>query len=442
MRPVANEIMNHSSESLDHPQRIALAGELHARPFMRIDPPARVLHLALFDGESLTQHPAWLAILCECFGVTPPVSGARYFSHDFGPYRLKWENHAEFSTYTFVLRDSDGPVFAESPLAGLPQSWLSALKGYVISATQLSFIKGPVEPSYANDSAVHDCFVGTVVAGARVMAGAEAWSEFLVQPDGVGRFLLRDVSLREFQAGRLTQRVLEIDTYRMMALLALPVAQQCQPAISIAEADLAVISRELAGVASPDEEQSLLERLTRLSASIEAMVENNNYRFSAADAYFNIVRARLQELREERIEGAPTFGEFMDRRLVPAIDFCASVRRRQGELVERLSRADSLLRTRVTMTQERNNAEILVSLNQRAAVQLRLQQTVEGFSTVAISYYLLGLSNYLFKSLDKLGFPVNVDIASGIAIPVVIVTVWFGVRRIRHSLVGQDASTH
>ena len=157
---------------------------------------------------------------------------------------------------------------------------------------------------------------------------------------------------------------------------------------------------------------------------------------------FNIVRARLQELREERIEGAPTFGEFMDRRLVPAIDFCASVRRRQGELVERLSRADSLLRTRVTMTQERNNAEILVSLNQRAAVQLRLQQTVEGFSTVAISYYLLGLSNYLFKSLDKLGFPVNVDIASGIAIPVVIVTVWFGVRRIRHSLVGQDASTH
>lgn len=440
MPPVATEIMIHSSESLDHPQRIALAGELHARPFMRIDPPARVLHLALFDGETLTRHPVWLAILCECFGVTPPASGARYFSHDFGPYRLKWENHAEFSTYTFVLRDADGPVFTESPLAGLPQSWLSALKGYVISATQLAFIKGAAD--YANDSAVHGCFVGTVVAGARVMAGAEAWSDFLVQPDGVGRFLLRDVSLREFQAGRLTQRVLEIDTYRMMALLALPVAQQCQPAISAAEADLASISRELAEVASPDEEQSLLERLTLLSATIEAMVEDNNYRFSAADAYFNIVRARLQELREERIEGSPTFGEFMERRLVPAIDFCASVRRRQGELVERLSRADSLLRTRVTMTQERNNAAILASLNQRAAVQLRLQQTVEGLSTVAISYYLLGLSNYLFKSLDKLGFPVNADLASGIAIPVVLAAVWFGIRRIRHSLVGEEASLH
>lgn len=440
MPTVAAEIMIHSSESLDHPQRIALAGELHARPFMRIDPPARVLHLAVFDGESLTQHPVWLTILCECFGVTPPVSAARYFSYDFGPYRLKWENHAEFSTYTFVLRDADGPVFAESPLAGLPQSWLSALKGHVISATQLAFIKGPAD--YANDSAVHDCFVGTVVAGARVMAGAEAWSDFLVQPDGVGRFLLCDVSLREFQAGRLTQRVLEIDTYRMMALLALPVAQQCQPAISAAEADLAAISRELAEVASANEEQSLLERLTKLSASIEAMVENNNYRFSAADAYFNIVRARLQELREERIEGSPTFGEFMDRRLVPAIDFCASVRRRQGELVERLSRADSLLRTRVTMTQERNNAAILVSLNQRAAVQLRLQQTVEGFSTVAISYYLLGLSNYLFRSLDKLGYAVNADLASGIAIPVILAAVWFGIRRIRHSLVREENCSH
>ncbi len=434
--------MNHSSESLDHPQRMFLAGELHARPFMRIDPPARVLHLALFAGESFMRHPAWLAILCECFGVTPPVAGARYFSHDFGPYLLKWENHAEFSTYTFVLRDADGPAFAEAPLSCLPQSWMAALKGCVISAIQLAFVKGTHEPGEANDSPLRDCFVGNVVAGARVMAGAEAWSDFLVQPDGVGRFLLRDVSLREFQAGRLTQRVLEIDTYRMMALLALPVAQQCQPAISAAEADLAVISRELAEVASPDEEQSLLERLTLLSATIEAMVEDNNYRFSAAEAYFNIVRARLQELREERIEGAPTFGEFMERRLVPAIDFCASVRRRQGELVERLSRADSLLRTRVTMTQERNNAAILASLNQRAAVQLRLQQTVEGFSTVAISYYLIGLSNYLFKSLDKLGFPVNPDLASGVAIPVVLAAVWFGVRRIRHSLIGKNDASH
>lgn len=419
-----------------------LAGELHARPFMRIDPPARVLHLALFDRESLARHPAWLSILCECFGVTPPAVGARYFSHDFGPYLLKWENHAEFSTYTFVLRNADVSTFAEAPLSCLPQSWLAALKGCVISAIQLAFVKGPRDPGYANDSLLRDCFVGNVVAGARVMVGAEVWSDFLVQPDGFSRFLLRDVSLRESQAGRLTQRVLEIDTYRMMALLALPVAQQCQPAISAAEGELAAISRELAGVSLPEEEQSLLGRLTRLSASIEAMLEDNNYRFSAADAYFNIVRARLHELREERIEGVPTFGEFLERRLVPAIDFCASVRRRQGELVERLSRADSLLRTRVTMTQERSNAAILASLNQRAAVQLRLQQTVEGFSTVAISYYLLGLSNYLFKSLDKLGLPVSPDLASGIAIPVIVAAVWFGVRRIRHSLVGENPPSH
>lgn len=266
------------------------------------------------------------------------------------------------------------------------------------------------------------------------MAGGEVWSDFLVQPDGVSRFLLRDVGLREFQAGRLSQRVLEIDTYRMMALLALPVARECQPVIREAEAALAAISGELAAADSPEAERSLLERLTRLSARIEAMAEADNYRFSASAAYFSIIRARLQELREERIEGVPTLGEFMERRLVPAMEFCESVRRRQHELIERLSRTDSLLRTRVTMTQERYNSAILASLNKRAELQLRLQHAVEGFSIVAISYYLLGVLGYGLKALGKLGVPVEAELATGLALPLVVGAVWFAVRRAQRAL--------
>ena len=436
--PTNHEPILHPARQLNHPLRLSLAGEMHARPFMRIEPPERALHLALFAGDALDRHHAWLCALCESFGVSPPDREAGHFFHDFGPYRLKWENHSEFSTYTFALRGPFDAPFEDDPLRRLPQSWLAQLAGHVISAAQLAFVSAPDEPLRANDPRIGAQFTGQLIAGARVMTGGAVWSDFQVQPDGVSRFLLYDIGLREFQAGRLSQRVLEIDTYRMMALLALPVARECQPVIREAETALAEISRELAVADSPDTERWLLERLTRLSARIEAVAEANDYRFSAASAYFSIVRARLHELREERIEGVPTFGEFMDRRLVPAMEFCDFVRRRQHELIERLSRTDSLLRTRVTMTQERHNSAILASLNKRAELQLRLQQAVEGFSTVAISYYLLGVLGYLFKSLSKLGVPISPDLASTIALPIVLGAVWFGVHRVRHSLLGRS----
>lgn len=385
-----------SQRTLNHPLRLALAGEMHARPFLRIEPPERVLHLALFAGDALDRHHAWLGELCECFGVSAPQRGASYFFHDFGPWRLKWENHSEFSTYTFAFRGDGSGDFADDLLRRLPQAWLGQLAGNVISAAQLAFVSAGGQPLAASDPWLRTQFSGPLIAGARVMAGGEVWSDFLVQPDGVSRFLLRDVGLREFQAGRLSQRVLEIDTYRMMALLALPVARECQPVIREAEAD--------------------------------------NYRFSASAAYFSIIRARLQELREERIEGVPTLGEFMERRLVPAMEFCESVRRRQHELIERLSRTDSLLRTRVTMTQERYNSAILASLNKRAELQLRLQHAVEGFSIVAISYYLLGVLGYGLKALGKLGVPVEAELATGLALPLVVGAVWFAVRRAQRAL--------
>ena len=129
-----------SQRTLNHPLRLALAGEMHARPFMRIEPPERVLHLALFAGDALERHHAWLGELCECFGVSAPQRGASYFFHDFGPWRLKWENHSEFSTYTFAFRGDGSDDFADDLLRRLPQAWLGLLAGNVISAAQLAFV--------------------------------------------------------------------------------------------------------------------------------------------------------------------------------------------------------------------------------------------------------------------------------------------------------------
>lgn len=63
-----------------------------------------------------------------------------------------------------------------------------------------------------------------------------------------------------------------------------------------------------------------------------------------------------------------------------------------------------------------------------------MQHAVEGFSIVAISYYLLGVLGYGLKALGKLGVPVEAELATGLALPLVVGAVWFAVRRAQRAL--------
>jgi uncharacterized membrane-anchored protein len=188
-----------------------------------------------------------------------------------------------------------------------------------------------------------------------------------------------------------------------------------------------------------DEDQALLDKITSLAARMEKISVHNSYRFSASQAYFNLVKARIEELREERVEGIPTLAEFMGRRLTPAMDTCVSVTRRQEILATRIGRSNDLLRTRVGIEQERQNRKILQSLNARAAQQLRMQQAVEGLSVVALSYYLLGLIGYVGKALKAANLPVNPDILIGALAPLVALAVWGSLRKLHKRLNGAIA---
>jgi uncharacterized membrane-anchored protein len=77
-------------------------------------------------------------------------------------------------------------------------------------------------------------------------------------------------------------------------------------------------------------------------------------------------------------------------------------------------------------------------MDRRASLQLRLQETVEGLSVVAISYYLVGIVSYMAKALKGVGLPIDPDLAVGLAIPVVLFLVWSGVKRIRKVVTGDE----
>lgn len=320
--------------------------------------------------------------------------------------------------------------FARCALDQVPAQWVAGLPGQMLVGTHVALVRG-TEQAPDHEALSLRLFAGNTLVGGAIAAGAaHALTDLRIHPDGFGRLWVADRGMTPRQAGRMVQRLLEIDTYRMLALLALPVARKLAPFLAQRERELAQVATTLASGEQADE-SALLERLTRLEAEIESQRAENDYRFSAAAAYHELVQRRIAELREERIQGLQTFQEFTERRLAPAMNTCRTVAERLESLSERLARATQQLSTRVDIQRERQNAAVLESMNRRAKLQLRLQETVEGLSVAAVTYYIVGLVGYVAKALKAGGVHIDPDLAMGISIPVVAVLVALGVRKIR-----------
>jgi len=414
----------------DHPLRQMLAGEIHARPFEQAVPPLRASHLAiLHQGDEETER-AVLKDLLAPHGAELPAPGTIHMIRDLGALRLRWERHTEFSTYTFLRNDGFDAPFDATALDLVPQVWLSQLPGPVIAAVHLAFEDQP-----RDSDAVAAFFAGNQLVGSIVQDGAaEIWSDFRIHADGFGRILIRNRALSPGQSGRLLQRVCDLETYRLMALLALPDAKQVHGAVSRIDRALADIITNIASAGGLESERDLLDQLTRLAAETEQMDAATSFRLGAARAYWAIVQQRIGTLREVRISGFQTIGEFMERRLAPAMKTCDSASERQGTLSERVARASDLLRTRVNIALSENNRDLLRSMDARVSMQLQLQETVEGLSVVAISYYLMGLVGYANKGLKSIGIGIDPDLFTLIALPIIVGATYVAVKRLRHAL--------
>jgi len=427
------------SPKLNHPNRLLLAAEVHARPFVQMQAPVHVSHLAVFSEEmSNLDHHRLLASLCERFGVAAPVESAVHYFHDFASFRLKWERHTEFSTYTFI---DDGPaeaLFSAQPIRHIPHDWIAQLQGRVLVALNLSVESGqPIAPTHPK---LKELFRPSPLVGSRVLAGGEVWTDFHVAADGFSCILVRDTGLQETQTGRLIQRLCEIETYRMMALLALPIARKYSQILDAAESELARLSAELSSERVGRQEEQLLHDLSSLAVRIQALALQGNFRYGAAQAYYKLVEARIAELRESRIEGVPTLGEFMDRRVAPAMASCSNAALRVEKLGNKIAQAIDLLRTRVSIVQERQNQAVLLSLSENSHHQLRLQQAVEGLSVVVITYYVTSLLGYLLKATRFAGVDLPVELLMGVFLPFIFAATWFGLKRFQRRALKADRS--
>ena len=412
-----------------HPDREALLAEAHARPYTPLVSPMVATRLATLSGEAgLAADRAHMAALCRRLASAEPGPDSRWCALDAGSWSLRWERHTEFSTWTFFHPSDRAHPFLEDAHDRAPRDWLEALPGELLVATTLDLRKGESASSVS-------ALLGGDAIGARLLDGAASvFTDLRPDAGGMTRYFLLDNGDDPVRAGRLALGLLEIETYRLMALLAFPVARAAAQELGRIEEEAREVASQLARDSGADEDRRLLGRLVVLAGAAEALNARTSFRFNAGSAYHDIVRDRIGALREAPIAGMQTLGAFMERRLAPAMRTCDTVAARERDAIERIARTGEMLSIRVGVAAEISSAALLASMDRRAQLQLRLQRLVEGLSVAAISYYLLSLAGYVLKGIEHARPGFDAVLATAILAPLLVLTVWLSMRRLRDRL--------
>lgn len=419
----------------DHPLRYALVNELHARPFPSLEVPSHAVYMAIKEpvdaaNRDRTLDRAHLLSLLDRHASAHPQPDATHFSGPIGRHDLKWESHTEFVTYSAFGPGLSVRAFDPAEAEVFPEDWLAAAPGKRICSVLIRVEEMPDDDDAVMEK-LEDWFVPESLAVSRVVDGAAIVAgDFRIDPAGHMRFaVFVRPGTGSRRVGRIVQRLCEVETYRSMSMLGLMRSRQLTARLNGLDPKLmALVSALDTSERSPE---AALHELLAISAELESLAVQFSFRFGATSAYEAIVNQRIEVMREARIQGRQTFGEFMMRRYDPAMRTVKSAEARLKSMAERAQRAAELLRTRVDVERSAQNQKLLESMDKRADLQLRLQRTVEGLSTVAISYYAVNLAAY---ALEPLAHKVHLSHGALMALltPLVLLGVWLMVRRIRN----------
>ncbi len=413
-----------------HEGRAGALGEVHARPHALLEAPRLIIQLSFMTEGGSVVDAAVLADLSRRLGAAPPDAYARHHAMKWGKGTLRWERHTEFSSYQW-----DCPL---SPRTGKPMEESPFGNGFNPPGTAISGTRVEIRRWSPATEKLIESFDPASLGYSLVEGGrAAVATDFRQDGDGLTRILILEKDLSPARIGALSQRLIDIEAYRTLAMLGLPLAQSLSPRLRRMEDGLALLTAQMRQRDKHDSHE-LLSQLTELAADLEADAAASLYRFGASRAYHGIVEERLDTLNETPVPGYETWAAFLQRRVAPAMRTCRSVEERQANLSRKLTRAANLLRSWVDVEVERQNRDLLASMNRRAKLQLRLQQTVEGLSVAAISYYVVGLVGYVAKGAKPLLPGISAETVTAGAVPVAVLGIWLLVRRIRQHHARED----
>jgi len=425
----------------DHPLRTVLHEEVHARPPVALWPRDRILNQAfLLKGNDRQQQLDWInAISEQTKQPIDPNHGQTFRIIELRPAPqrviIKWELHGEFSSISAIVQQKD--LIAEAPIKTRPalenevNELLSKLSikpmheagGLRISAIDIAFEDRGL---FKEADEVSSLFSGNTLIGSTILSSkkAQLWTDLQVNEDGYISFLVPHAGMGSRQAGRVARRITEVEIYRMASMLAFPVAKSLSGPLRNAEAELSELSKEISMAQNQEsvathQDGEFLERISSLASKIEEWISEHGLRFTAAEAYSQLTAKNLEELNEASLPGVQTLSEFMERRFAPAMSTCSWTQRRLRELSDRISRTTQILRTRIEFVNESQTQELLASMDRRAKIQLRLQETVEGLSVLVLTYYAVSLIIYMGKGAKEFGLMIPAELIGGASAPII-----------------------
>jgi len=412
----------------DHELRKRAVAEMHLRRWPAIPVPCLIVQWVLMVDEAAgtTELAAIEAHAAEIHPVENP-------SHRSGSLteriRFSWEQHSEGSSLTLLVPGAASEAYlnpeSDKELRAALE-WAQQLPGKIVRSTRIWIAESDADAEQLLERM--DLKRDELVSG-RIDGSIRIWSDFRLREDGFGRLVVAANGAETGDLTRAVQRLQELGNYRNRALLGLPVARECWPRLDEAERRL----RDLADrVANSDERDDvLMEALSDLSLDLAGISTAIGFRMDATKAYAQLVEARLLQLKAEPVPGFASLDDFTQRRFRPAMNTCTATTERVRELAVRAEQLSSLLRARIDTRIENQNADLLHSMERSIAMQVRLQQLVEGLSVVALSYYLLGLVRFFFEGLPPERLLLSVDTIVGWLVIPVVLGVWLIMRLLK-----------
>ncbi|MCW8880235.1 MAG: DUF3422 domain-containing protein [Kangiellaceae bacterium] len=415
-----------------------LRNEIHARSFPVCKSPVIILSQSfLLQSKSERQ-----THLLTAESITK-LDGARLVFRDsnrcvvrFAEVEVRIDLYREYVTYTQIHNEPKLSGFnlerieINKPIEAIEfcGQLLSSIRIIVVEPQSTAVSKKDLFSAFQDNQIISSC----VAHGA-----ANVWSSFCQDDEGGITVLVEDISMGPRRTGRLIQRLVDIENYRMLALLSLPLAKLTLKKVNHLDRRLSELVASMKQDSGIEEEQLVLKQIFRLTARHEKIRTTTKKRFESARFYQAQLEERFVELDDVQVKGYQTLSSFYKRRMKPAINTCLLAENALKNFSSHLRRVTELLRTKISVNLEQQNNTILENLATQSRRQFRLQHMVEGLSIIAISYYAISLLAYWIKSLSKGGYLDKPELLISLLIPLVIVSVWKATSKMKKQVMAE-----
>ena len=432
---------------LKPPSQSSLYHETHARPYLCTSTPSVVAHLLYWKGGTHSKALRNIAQrLIEQHHPALAGTTAVFFEYECTSHRLRFEQHTEFDTLTLTqpLRSVNG-IDQANPLSMLDPELLQACGDDLLIKTLVYVVPESMAGIHADSGAYDNPHLQSIMDpkyGAYVLEKqAAVFTDFDLDLKGFSRFIVANHSLNDSTVGRVVTRLLEMENYRIMALIPLEVARQVSRKLTGMDAHLANLLNQLTQTSDEPVQRDLLAQLLDIAKQIEHYRNQLSSRFNASQAYYELVQFSYNKLYEENYGTLQRLQTFIERRLGPAIRTCNAVKLRLEDISQRVDRIAELLQTEINLQIQVQNTAMLSGMHQSTRMQLKMQKTVESISIVALTYYALGVLGYLIAGIIPSEY--KTAIMTALVLPIAGL-IWYMQRKVIHQLHAPDegSSSH